>query len=120
MKVLDHRIAQEFSASLFDFCPGLIRRLAFDLDLKVFPDMDGFDAGVTHVLERVLHCFPLGIQDRFLGRDDYFGFHSVALKMAFGRAGGEVFLNGPEQSRGAVQKKSPGHGSRGDFFPLAL
>lgn len=49
--------------------------VAFEFDLQVFAHVHGFDAAISHLFERGLDGFALGIHDGFLGGDDDFCFH---------------------------------------------
>jgi hypothetical protein len=51
--------------------------IARDLDFEVFADVDGSDALIAHLAQRVLDGFALGIEDGLFRRDDYLCFHLV-------------------------------------------
>lgn len=57
------------------FAPGLLVAVG-QFDFHVFPDVHSADAFVAHVVERVLHGFPLRIENGFFGCDNDFCFHA--------------------------------------------
>jgi hypothetical protein len=48
---------------------------AVQFNFQIFAHVNGFDALVTHLFERALYGFALRINDRFLWRNNDFGFH---------------------------------------------
>jgi hypothetical protein len=73
--IFDHGIAEDFVAGVIDlFAPGFCIR-AGQINLEVFADVDGADAFVTHLFERVLDRLALWVEDGLFWCDDNFRFH---------------------------------------------
>jgi hypothetical protein len=94
-EVLDDGIAEEAVCGVAEgfLCGGLIGA-GCEVDLDVFADVDPGDAGVAHVLEGVLDCFALGIEDGFLGGDDDSGLHEDGCRKPV-RTGPETLKDDP-------------------------
>src|ERR1700689_2503922 len=61
--IFDHRVAQNFMASLVDlFAPAFLVN-ARQIDFQILADMHGADALIAHLFEGVLDGFPLRIKD---------------------------------------------------------
>lgn len=91
MKVLNDGVGEEFAAGGVNLSEGGFLVSAREFDFEVFADVHGLDTFIAHVLKGALDGFTLGVEDRFLWRNDNFGFHF--------RRGGMLQGNGRDASK---------------------
>src|SRR5579862_6590580 len=73
--ILNHRVAQKFVACLVE---GLARGFpirAIQFNFEIFADVNGLDALVPHLFERIPDGFALGVHHGPLWSNDNFCFH---------------------------------------------
>jgi hypothetical protein len=89
--ILNDRVAQKLVRRVVQrLLRGGLVRAGSEVNLDVFPDVNGDNALVTHLFEGVLDSFALWIKHGLFRSDDDFCFHSrawnVAKKSTAGRA----------------------------------
>jgi len=91
--IFNHRIAQQLVRRVVQcFARRRLVRAGGKVNLDIFADVDAGDAGVAHVFEGFFDGDALRVNDRFLGSDDDFSFHSREGSLPETAEAGEIFL----------------------------